>query len=134
MPQPTALLLLLQTIYDNAWVRVVFVLLAVNVLTGVAAAFYQRSFYLGELGAWLMTRALPYVIVAGSFQVAVAMLAGYESVLGQYSQWFATMQALIWGFVILALVGHILANLKSIGIPVPDALTTAPKADAKPTP
>lgn len=51
------------------------------------------------------------------------MLAGYESVLGDYSTMFKAISAGGWLFVIAALVGHIGDNLKDMGLPIPDALT-----------
>jgi hypothetical protein len=113
---PTALLALLWVIYDNPYVRVILALLLVNVILGVAAALYTRTFDWQVQAEWLLTRALPYVLVAGAFQLAVAMVAGYESVLGQYSDFFKATQLLVWGSVIAALIAHIADSLKNVGV------------------
>lgn len=134
--QPTILLALLARIFDTGWVRAVFALLALNIVTGVAAACYSstRRFYLGDLGDWLISRALPYVLVAGGLQLVLALMAGYESVLGDYAQWFTLVSGIVWGFVVLSLLGHVASNLKDMGFPVPDILTTSTKPKTTITP
>jgi hypothetical protein len=121
--QMTALFGLLELIYNNWFVRIVLMMIGLNILTGIAAALYQGKFALGALGTWLLSRALPYVLVAGGLQVAMAMMVGYEAVLGDYSTAFKALSAGVWIVVCATMVGHIGQNLRDMGLGVPDVLT-----------
>lgn len=127
--QPTILLELLSRIYDTPWIRGILGLLILNLVTGIAVACYRtdRRFYLGDLGDWLVSRALPYILVAGGLQLVLALLAGYEAVLGDYSQVFRVTSGIVWGFVVLSMLGHIAQNLRDMGFPIPEQLTASPK-------
>jgi hypothetical protein len=127
---------LLVFVYDTVWVRIVLVLLGLNIVTGVAAALFTHTFYLGELGRWLMTRALPFVLVAGAFQLAVLATAsaGEDPTFSQYAQWFELARVAVWLFVIASFIGHILDDLKVMGIDVPRPLTSQPKPPTQAAP
>ena len=106
----------------SPWLRPVLALLAANVLTGVAAALYRGVFNLGDLADWLRSRAVPYLLGGLSVRLAVGLAGeqvGLDPGLGD----------VVWGFVLLALVGHIGGNLRELGIPLP-AVLGAPQSSA----
>lgn len=102
-------------------VRWVLVLLAGNILSGIAAGLYTRNLHLAEIADWLMTRALPYLLGAVTVQLVV-MFA-----LPEYEAAIQLSSTAVWGFVLLALVGKILDNLRALGIPIPAALGDSPR-------
>jgi phage-related holin len=90
-------------------------LIVANFLTGLAVSIYSKTFRLKEVGAFLCTRVLPYLVSYG----AVCVIAVVEP------EW-KTSVTIIWGIIIAALVGAILTNLKEMGIKLPDSLAGPP--------
>lgn len=119
---------LVQTIFSHMLVKAVVGLMAGNVLIGIAKALYLRDFRLGDLGDWLLSRAIPYLLGAGSVQL-VLMTTPQE--------WSGVAQGAgtaVWLFVCASLVGKILGSLADMGMPVPAFLTDTPKHQAEATP
>lgn len=108
-------------IYSNPLVKWILGLLVANIVSGIAVALAPGNperFRIGALADWLM-RALVYLLGGGTVSLVV-----YVSPL-EYAAWSANLSTLVWGLVILALVGKILDNLKTIfpGAPIPAFLT-----------
>ncbi len=82
-----------------------------NFITGVAVSIYTRTFRLKAVGDFLLTRVLPYVLS----YFAVAVVAVVEPAWG-------IAVTVVWGVIMAALAGAILANLKEIGVNLPDSL------------
>ncbi len=82
-----------------------------NLITGVAVSIYTKTFRLKEVGNFLLSRVLPYVLS----YFAVAVVAVIEPA------WEVAVTA-VWAIIIAALVGAILANLQEVGINLPDFL------------
>lgn len=116
---------LVNAVYNNDLVRAVLGLILANVLVGIAVSLYTRTFRLGDVGDWLLTRAIPYLLGAGVVQVVLLAVPEQYSGMGQATG------ALVWGFVLAALVGKILTGLRELGLPVPDPLTASPKPAVK---
>lgn len=114
-------------VYGNAWAMTVLGLLAANVMSGLARALYSGSFRLGEIGDFLRTRALPYVLGAGSVQVVLYTAP---------PEWSGVTDAAasaVWLFAIGSIAGHTFENLRQMGMPLPAALG-AKKDDATSAP
>jgi phage-related holin len=94
---------------------VLVALIFANLVTGVAVSIYTRTFRLKEIGDFLLTRVLPYVLS----YFAVVTVAVVEPV------WEKAV-TVVWGIIILALAGAILQNLKEMGIQIPDFLGGKP--------
>lgn len=122
---------LLNFLYGNAWVKFVLGLILANVLTGVASALYARTtfpFRMAALGDWLLSRAIPYLIGASAVKaVAYVSLEGYTAQAGALAD-------LVWAFVVVALLGKIVENLRELGIPIPAVFGDKPKPEATATP
>lgn len=110
---------LVRVIYSNPLVKAVLGLMAANILLGIAVAFQKKEFALAELGDWLLTRAIPYLLGAGAVQLVVLTVPG--EYLAGLSPAISTA---VWGFCIAALMGHIFGDLKDLGLPVAVGLTT----------
>lgn len=119
---------LARTIFLHPLVRYVVVLLFVNVLTGIAAGMYRKSLHLAELGDFLMSRAIPYVIGAASLNLVLMFTPAEYATLAQGTG------TVVWAFVIASLLGKILDNIRSMGAPIPQVLGDGPKPDATATP
>ena len=99
---------------DGIKLLVLGVLILANWLCGIAASIYTREFRLKKVGNFLLTRVLPYVIS----YFAVCFIAIVEP------SWEVAV-TFIWGVILAALVGAILANLKDMGINLPSSLGDA---------
>jgi hypothetical protein len=86
-----------------------------------------KRFALGAVGDW-MTRALLYVLGAMTVQV----IAYYAP--SDYGPIFGPLATACWAFVIAALVGKVLQNLRDLSFVIPDVLADRPKSDATPRP
>lgn len=122
-----AIIAFLHLIFDNTWFRLIGGLLALNVVSGIAAAMTVKTFALGGLSDWLRTRAIPYVLADGGMQVFFLVALGgdnpNQNVLTQ-SGLSTALGDLVHLFVIGSLVAHILTNLKDMGMTaIPTVLT-----------
>jgi hypothetical protein len=104
---------LLRAIYAHDQVRYLLLLVAGNLVLGVAASLKTGDFALTLLADWLTKRVLPLMAGYG----AAALLA-----LARPSE-FGLVRDAAFATLALALVGYVLANLRDVGIPVPDALS-----------
>jgi phage-related holin len=100
---------------DGIKLTLLAVLIAANFLTGIAVSLYTKTFRLKEVGSFLCTRVLPYVVC----YAAVCGIAVVEPA-------WAPATIIVWGIILAALVGAILTNLKEIGIKLPDSLAGPP--------
>jgi hypothetical protein len=85
-------------------------------------ALFRGVFNLGDLGSWLRTRAVPYLLGGATAKLAVQVAGGDVGITPQ-------MADLIWLFVIGSLAGHIIENLRELGLPLSFQLG-APRSDA----
>jgi hypothetical protein len=118
----------IQAIYGNAFVRIALALVGADILSGVAVSLKNGEFRLAEVGNFLLSKAVPYFLGAGSLQlVLLAVPPEWSGVTGALAD-------AVWLFVVAALVGHVLDNLRQIGLPVPAALGAKAKPETTATP
>lgn len=86
-------------------------LVLVNFLMGIAVSIKSKTFRLKQVADFMYTRIVPYLV--GYYSVGI--LAVIEP---SWSAWVTAA----WGVIILALAGAIIANLKEIGINLPDSV------------
>ncbi len=96
---------------NGAKLSVLVAMIAANLVLGVAVSIYTKTFRLKAVADFLQTRVLPYVL---SYFAVVAIALVEPS--------FEVAITIVWGVIILALVGAILAKLKEMGIPLPESL------------
>ena len=96
---------------DGTKLSVLVVMIFANLVTGVAVSIYTKTFRLKSIGDFLLSRVLPYVL--GYF--AVVMVAVVQPA------WEIAV-TIVWAVIIAALAGAILANLKEMGINLPESL------------
>lgn len=118
---------LVETIYNNAWVRGVLALILADVLSGVGLALYSKEYRLAQTADFLVTRAVPYLLGGGTMQLVVKAAPSEWGIVTDVAS------GAVWATVILALAGHFLDNLKQMGLPVPTFMTSRPAQETKPT-
>lgn len=96
---------------DGVKLTLLVALILGNFITGIAVAIKNKSFNLKEMGDFLLTRVLPYLV--GYFGVGILALVE--------SSWAWAVTA-VWAVILATLVGAILQNLKELGITIPPAL------------
>ena len=96
---------------DGMKLSILAAMILANFILGIAVSFYTKTFRLKAVGNFLITRILPYVL--GYF--AVVIVAVVEPA------WEAAVTA-VWAIILAALVGAILASLKTMGVHLPDVL------------
>jgi len=96
---------------DGAKLSVVVAMIFANLITGIAVSIYTKAFRLKAMGDFLVSRMLPYVLSYFAV-VAVAMVE---------PTWEVAV-VIVWGVIVLALIGAILTNLSEMGIKLPETL------------
>lgn len=96
---------------DGIRLSCLMVLIIANFLTGLAVSIKTSTFRLKELADMMTTRILPYVL--GYMAVGVVALVDQT--------WLIAIP-IVWGVILLTLVGAIIQNLKELGISLPNTL------------
>ena len=96
---------------DGVKLSVLVAMIFANLLLGLAASIYTKEFRLKAIADFLLTRGLPYIIS----YFAMVVIAIVEPA------WQVAV-TIVWGVIVAALAGAILANLKDMGIELPDFL------------
>lgn len=99
------------TLVNGTKLTVLCALILANFILGIAVSIKSKTFRLKEIGDFMVSRVVPYIL--GYF--AVGILAVVEP---SWAPWVTAA----WGIIILALAGAIIANLKEIGIKLPDSI------------
>jgi len=92
-------------------IQMLVILVGIDVVLGVFAAFMKKDFILGKLAGFMGKGVLSYV-----FGFAIL------SAVGQAFPSLAIMVTVAYWLIILALLGSILDNLGKIGVPIPKIL------------
>lgn len=96
---------------DGTKLSVLVAMIAVNFILGIAVSFKSKTFRLKQVGDFMLSRVMPYIL--GYFSVGILAVVD--------PSWQPAV-TIAWGIIILALVGAIIANLKEIGINLPDSI------------
>jgi hypothetical protein len=119
----------IQLIFNNNMVRFALALLGADVLSGIGISLYQKTFKLGAMADFLWSRALPYFLGAGALQLVVMSIPPDYPIGGIDSN----LTTIIWGFVVAALIGQLLDNLRQMGLPIPEIMTSKKAPETKTT-
>lgn len=105
-------------VFDHTWTRAALLLILADVISGIALALFQREFRLARVGEFLFTRAIPYLLGAGTVEL-VTFAAPPGAWLGLER---GAVAGGAWLFACLSLVGHVVGNLRQMGMPIPASL------------
>ncbi len=123
-------------LWSLAGVQLLMVLIALDVVTGVGASLYTRTFLLQKVGDFLVHKVLPYTIVYLFFAAPVnAVLAnpGTAAQLGPAGGGLLlALPDVIWAALAAMLAGSIFENLTTMGIQLPARIITASTPTAAP--
>lgn len=112
-----ALHAIVEFVLNNYQMRIFGILLGVNIGFGMLAAIYTGQFKLWKLADFLK-RMLCY---GGAYSlVKVAAMAETS---------FDKVATAVWAFIVATMVGHILANLKELGLPIEGTVARAVAKD-----
>jgi len=90
---------------------ILMVMIVANFLIGVAISLYTGEFRLTAIADFMKNRIVPYCL--GYFTVCLMALV--------MPAW-KVMVPVVWGILLAALLFHILASLKEMGIKIPEIL------------
>jgi phage-related holin len=117
----------LQQMFGNRIAVSLLVLIALDVVTGLGVAFAKWEFHLAQIGDFMLTKAIPYIIGAGAIQAMVLSLPP------EFGSFVGVTSDAAWAFPILAMVGHVLDNIRQMGMPIPEFLGAKPKPEVRTT-
>lgn len=96
---------------DSTKLTVLFALILGNFVTGIAVAIKTGVFNLKQMGEFLYTRVLPYVVAY--------LGVGLVAMIDEAWKWSVTA---VWCIILATLIGAILENLRELGVPIPSVL------------
>lgn len=96
---------------DGVKLTLLVAMILCNFITGIAVSIKNKAFNLKEMGDFLLTRVLPYLV--GYFGVGILALVE--------NSWTWAVTA-VWAIILATLVGAILQNLKELGVTIPSSL------------
>lgn len=96
---------------DGGKLSVLLAMVFANLITGVAVSIYTKTFRLKEIGGFLTTKVLPYVLVYFAMGIVVLVEKTWEVAL-----------VAVWVIIVASLAGAIIQNLREMGIKIPEIL------------
>lgn len=96
-------------------IKFIAVLLAADIILGIAAAIASKSFNFNKLATFMATGVIPYLF---GFAVVEMIASGFST----YGQMASTV---IFVAIVLNLLGSIISNLANLGVNMPAILKKA---------
>jgi hypothetical protein len=93
-------------------VKYIVYFIAADFILAVAASIKTGEFRLGYLATFLRSKLIPSILG----YLASILVATVQPDLSM-------LPTLVWGAIMLSLTGDVMAALKELGLPIPDALT-----------
>lgn len=97
---------------NTSKLTVIVALIAANFVLGIATSLYNKTFQLKKVADFLLTRIIPYIL--GYFVVVMIAITNPT---------FQNAIPVVWGIIVAALSGSILANFKHAGLNLPAVLS-----------
>ncbi|MBI3380151.1 phage holin family protein [Candidatus Gottesmanbacteria bacterium] len=98
--------------FSTWYMMAIAILLALDIILGIAAAIAGKNFNFNNVAAFMRTGVLPYL-----FGFAVV-----EMVASQFAQWGQIAITVIFVAIVLNLLGSIISNLAKLGVNMPTVL------------
>ncbi len=98
--------------FANSSVQIIVVLIVIDVILGIVAAFLKKEFAIGKVAAFTKRGFINYVF---GFVVI--------EIVGEALPSLAMIVPVAFWLIVIALVGSILANLEKTGVKLPKILT-----------
>ncbi|MBU2592770.1 phage holin family protein [Patescibacteria group bacterium] len=100
------------TAFGTFQIRTIAVLLAVDIILGMAAALAQKTFNFNKVAAFMKNGVIPYLL---GFAVVQLVIAG----IGFYA---AIVTFIVFVLVVINILASIISNLASLGVSMPSVL------------
>ncbi len=98
-------------LFANSWVRTIVILILVDLVLGIIAAFIKKDFVIGKVAGFMKTGFIKYVF---GFVIVEIVAEALPS--------FAMIITVAYWLIVVALFGSILNNLGKMGLPMPKIL------------
>lgn len=98
-------------LFANPWVRTIVILILVDLVLGIIAAFLKKNFVIGKIAGFVKTGFIKYVFGFAIVEIVAEALPS-----------FAMIVTVVYWFIVVALFGSILDNLGKMGLPMPKIL------------
>ena len=96
---------------DGTKLTILVAMIFANLVTGLAASVFTGAFRLKQVADFLLTRVLPHVLSYFTVTLVAVVEPAWQPAV-----------TVVWALIMAALSGAILANLKEMGIDLPDLL------------
>ena len=100
------------TFFANSSVQYIVILIAIDVVLGIIAAFLKKDFILGKVAAFAKRGFVNYVFGFVVIEIVAEALPSLEMIV-----------PVAYWLIVLALIGSILDNLARLGMKIPKMLT-----------
>jgi len=100
------------TAFGTFQMRIIAILLAVDIIIGMAAALAQKTFNFNKVAAFMKNGVIPYLL---GFAVVQLVITG----IGFYA---AIITFIVFVIVAMNILASIIANLASLGVSMPSVL------------
>jgi len=100
------------TAFGTFQIRIIAILLAVDIIIGMAAALAQKTFNFNKVAAFMKNEVIPYLL---GFAVVQLVIAG----IGFYA---AIITFIVFIIVAMNILASIIANLASLGVSMPSVI------------
>lgn len=100
------------TAFGTFQMRIIAILLAVDIIIGMAAALAQKTFNFNKVAAFMKNGVIPYLL---GFAVVQLVIAG----IGFYA---AIITFIVFVIVAMNILASIIANLASLGVSMPSVI------------
>jgi len=98
-------------LFANSWVQTIVILILVDVVLGIIAAFTKKEFVIGKVAGFVKTGFIKYVL---GFVIV--------EIVGEALPSLAMIVTVAYWLIVIALFGSILSNLGKMGLPIPKIL------------
>ena len=100
------------TAFGTFQIRIIAILLAVDIIIGMAAALAQKTFNFNKVAAFMKNGVIPYLL---GFAVVQLVITG----IGFYA---AIITFIVFVIVAMNILASIIANLASLGVSMPSVI------------
>lgn len=100
------------TAFDTFQMMIVAILLAVDIIIGMAAALAQKMFNFNKVAAFMKNGVIPYLLGFAVVQLVIAGIGFYVAI----------VTFIVFVIVAMNILASIIANLASLGVSMPSVI------------
>jgi len=100
------------TAFGTFQMRIIVILLAVDIIFGMAAALAQKTFNFNKLAVFMKNGVIPYLLGFAVVQLVIAGIGFYVAII----------TFIVFVIVAMNILASIIANLASLGVSMPSVI------------